>query len=231
MNTSTLRHQRGAALRILLIVIAVLGGVGAYFGQDIWGLWNFKLALDEEAAVAQARGGAQMRDLAQACAGCHGIDGAGIHQYYPHLAGQPAGYLAEQLKQFASGHRRDPIMEPLAAGMSEAQVAKLADYFAASKPRPNEPADLGHAERVRGAQLAAACTACHGAALQGGSFASAGGAVVTARLSGQARDYLLRQLQAFKSGERNDASGAMKEVAKSLADTDAQVLAKYLSTL
>jgi len=215
----------------MLIVLALLVGAGAYFAQDIWGLWNFKLALDEEAAVAQARGGAQMRDLAQACAGCHGIDGAGIFQYYPHLAGQPAGYLATQLKKFASGSRRDPIMEPLAAGMSDAQIAKLADYFAASKPRPNEPVDLSHEERARGARLVAACTACHGAALQGSSFAAASGTVATARLNGQGRDYLLRQLQAFKSGERNDASGAMTEVAKSLADADIQVLVKYLSVL
>ena len=231
MNTPTIQHQRGAALRVMLIVLALLGGAGAYFGQDIWGLWNFKLALDEEAAVAQARGGAQMRDLAQACAGCHGIDGAGIYQYYPHLAGQPAGYLATQLKNFASGSRRDPIMEPLAAGMSEAQIAKLADYFAASKPRPNEPVHLSQEEHARGAQLVATCTACHGPALQGSNFAAASGTVATARLSGQARDYLLSQLQAFKSGKRNDPSGAMREVATSLADGDIAVLVKYLSML
>jgi hypothetical protein len=31
-----------------------------------------------------------------------------------------------------SGSRRDPIMEPLAAGMSNAQIAKLTDHSAAS---------------------------------------------------------------------------------------------------
>lgn len=74
------------------------------------------------------------------------------------------------------------------------------------------------------------CVACHGASAEGNA------ALGAPALAGQPADYLLRQLQHFKGGQRGaqagDAGGAMMApLAKALADADAQAVAGYLSAL
>lgn len=72
----------------------------------------------------------------------------------------------------------------------------------------------------------AACAACHGDRGQGNS------ALGAPRLAGQQPDYLLRQLQAFKNGQRGydpqDSHGAqMRAVIADLADSQLEPLARY----
>ena len=47
-----------------------------------------------------------------ACAACHGARGEGAPgaEYYPHLAGKPAGYLFAQMQGFRDGRRHYPQM-------------------------------------------------------------------------------------------------------------------------
>ena len=52
---------------------------------------------------------------------------------YPNLAGQKEAYLAKQLKDFKSGARKDPIMAPMAMGLSDEDVANIAAYYASLK--------------------------------------------------------------------------------------------------
>jgi cytochrome c553 len=63
------------------------------------------------------------------CTACHGEDGRGIAPKYPVLAGQYADYLAWSLAQYRSGSRNNPIMMPLAAGLSDDDIADLAAYY------------------------------------------------------------------------------------------------------
>ncbi|PKG81597.1 cytochrome C [Colwellia sp. 75C3] len=67
------------------------------------------------------------------CAACHGAAGISAIPMYPNLAGQKEAYLAKQLKDFISGNRKDPVMSAMAAGLSEADVANLATYYAKIK--------------------------------------------------------------------------------------------------
>jgi len=47
-----------------------------------------------------------MAERTRACTACHGDQGkAGPDGYYPRLAGKPAGYLFNQLKNFQEGKR------------------------------------------------------------------------------------------------------------------------------
>ncbi len=47
----------------------------------------------------------------QACTACHGPEGRGTNNdYFPRLAGKPAGYLFNQLLAFKEGRRRYPPM-------------------------------------------------------------------------------------------------------------------------
>ena len=70
--------------------------------------------------------------LAATCANCHGTQGRAIDgSAVPGLAGQPAAYLAEQLKAFRRGEKPATVMHQLSKGYSEAQIDTLAAYFAA----------------------------------------------------------------------------------------------------
>ncbi|QIG79355.1 c-type cytochrome [Stakelama tenebrarum] len=64
-----------------------------------------------------------------ACAACHGEDGAGRGPGNPPLAGQPAPYIAEQLRKWRSGERYgDPghVMHDVALELSAREVRDLA---------------------------------------------------------------------------------------------------------
>ncbi|MCG8466172.1 MAG: c-type cytochrome [Xanthomonadales bacterium] len=64
------------------------------------------------------------------CAACHGADGKSKVPHYPHLAGQQEQYLLLQLKNFKSGERPNQIMGPMTQGLSDADIANLAAYYA-----------------------------------------------------------------------------------------------------
>lgn len=75
------------------------------------------------------------KSRAAVCAACHGPDGNSTNPLWPNLAGQHAAYLEKQLKAFKSGERKDPLMSPMAAPLSEKDIADLAAYFASRKQR------------------------------------------------------------------------------------------------
>ena len=64
-----------------------------------------------------------------ACSACHGQNGISTNDIWPNLAGQKEGYLAAQLTAFRSGQRTNPMMAPMAAALSDADVANLAAYY------------------------------------------------------------------------------------------------------
>ncbi len=83
------------------------------------------------AGAAQAAGNAALGKTKSApCAACHGADGKGIAPNFPVLAGQHASYLAHSLKQYRSGERKNAVMAPQAAGLSDDDIADLAAYYA-----------------------------------------------------------------------------------------------------
>ena len=63
------------------------------------------------------------------CAACHGMNGISVAPIYPNVGGQKEQYLAEQLKAFRDGSRRNDIMQPQAQGLSDTQIANLAAYL------------------------------------------------------------------------------------------------------
>lgn len=69
------------------------------------------------------------RAKATVCAACHGPKGISTNPLWPNLAGQHDQYLAKQLKAFREGSRKDPMMSPQAAGLSDADLDNLAAYF------------------------------------------------------------------------------------------------------
>ena len=86
------------------------------------------------AALAQDAAALQTKALAATCATCHGTEGRAVDgSSVPGLAGLPAGYTVEQMKGFKSGARTATVMHQISKGYSDAQIEKLAAYFAAAK--------------------------------------------------------------------------------------------------
>lgn len=69
------------------------------------------------------------------CAACHGADGKSVQPIYPHLAGQYANYLEQALREYRAGTRKNALMGPQAATLTDADIRQLAAYFAA-QPSP-----------------------------------------------------------------------------------------------
>jgi len=66
---------------------------------------------------------------ALSCGGCHGTNGMSPNPAWPNLAKQNADYTAKQLKDFRTGTRKDPMMEAMAAPLSDADILDLAAYY------------------------------------------------------------------------------------------------------
>ncbi len=70
---------------------------------------------------------------AQACSTCHGANGLSTLPNAPHLAGQPAIYIAEQMKAYRSGKRSHEVMNVVAKPLSDADIDALAAWYASIK--------------------------------------------------------------------------------------------------
>ena len=87
------------------------------------------LAAALSGAAAAAGDPATGRLKATTCAVCHGANGMGATPDAPHLAGQPAIYLAAQLRAFRSGARKHEIMNVMAKPLSDDDVEHLAAWY------------------------------------------------------------------------------------------------------
>lgn len=87
----------------------------------------FGLSAMDAAAQDVAAG----RRKAAACQACHGLDGLAKLPDAPHLAGQPAGYLARELRAYRAGTRRNEVMSVAAKPLSDEDIRDLADYYSA----------------------------------------------------------------------------------------------------
>jgi cytochrome c553 len=75
------------------------------------------------------RGGLPDRGV-PACAACHSANGAGLPALFPRLSGQFPEYLESQLVLFRDHARLDPMMNEIAARLSDAEIQAVSDYAA-----------------------------------------------------------------------------------------------------
>jgi cytochrome c553 len=68
------------------------------------------------------------------CGACHGNNGISQIPMYPNLAGQKQQYLVLQMKAFRDGQRKNMVMAPMAAGLSDADIDNLSAYYASLNP-------------------------------------------------------------------------------------------------
>ncbi len=90
--------------------------------------WSDQLALGRR-IVEHGNGDPAM----PSCSQCHGVDGLGVGNFSPGLAGQSAAYIAGELHLWHDGGRRDPkgaFMQAEASRLSGPQIEAVADYLA-----------------------------------------------------------------------------------------------------
>ena len=164
------------------------------------------------------------RQKAQVCVACHGAGGNSEIAEIPALAGQTAQALTTALYQFREGNRKNAIMSPFAANLSNADMNNLAAYFASEKRAPAVHVSSSDS-LAQGPELAKKynCVQCHGPLLLGQQHIP--------RIAGQQHTYLLAQLRGFKATTRADMDGNMSSAASALKDNEIEILADYISAL
>ena len=69
------------------------------------------------------------KEKSKPCAACHGPDGNSTTPDFPKLAGQHYDYLVKALKDYKSGARKNAIMAPQTANLSQRDIADLAAFY------------------------------------------------------------------------------------------------------
>lgn len=185
-------------------------------------------------AQAAAKGDAAMGKtiVDKVCGACHGTDGNSTSPIYPVLAGQYPEYLHKQLTEFKSGARKNAIMAPNVANLSDQDMLNVAAYFSGQQPKPRMAKDAELAAEgqkiYKGGNPGSgvpACASCHGPA-------GTGIPVQFPRLANQQAKYVLTQLQNFRSGDRtNDGGKMMQIIARKLTPQEMHAVAEYISGL
>ena len=164
---------------------------------------------------------------AQTCVACHGPGGISQTAEIPSLAGQPEGFLQWQLVYFRSGTRKSPVMQPLAASLTDDDIRALSAHFAAQKPPPADAGGPGEAAMYSVGQRLAQqnrCASCH--------KDDYSGAQATPRTAHQREDYLIKALREFKAGKRTGGGvAAMADVVYPLGDDQLRALAHFMAHL
>lgn len=83
-------------------------------------------------AYADAAAG-QSAYAAKGCIGCHGVGGQSVIPTNPVLKGRDAAFIQKNLTEFRSGARKNPTMNAMSAGLSDADIKNLADYIGSLK--------------------------------------------------------------------------------------------------
>ncbi len=183
--------------------------------------------------VAGAEGNAEAgKAKAGTCMACHGVDGNSANPEWPKLAGQHEGYTIAQLMAFQNGKRKNALMSPMAAGLSEQDMADLAAWYASQPAQPGkaDPELVSTGQRVyRGGNAARgvpACIACHGPSGAGNPLTG------YPRLAGQYANYTYSQLKAYANLERkSDKNQMMRNIADRMSDADMRAVASYIQGL
>jgi cytochrome c len=164
------------------------------------------------------------------CVNCHGPDTktpaqAGI----PKLGGQFGDYLDIQLMAFKNGERKGSdaeVMKPHAETLERDEMVAISTFIVGPNPlAPSAPKTVPDAP---GAQLyvAKACDTCHG------PNGTQDLVSLVPRLAGQDKDYMVRQVKAINSGERDSYNlPDMRVASKTLTEAEIVQISDWLSKI
>ena len=169
--------------------------------------------------------------VAAQCAACHTDTGNSIAPPFPKLAGMSPDYLAKQLRDFSSGQRKSEIMYPIASQLKRGEINALAAYFGGQTRTQgivSDPSLIPAGEIVfhQGNKESGvpACASCH--------TKTGAGAPRFPMIASQNAEYVVQQLQGFRSGARgNDFGKLMRTVTSRLTDQEIRAVAQYVASM
>ncbi len=170
---------------------------------------------------SMAAGTASALDLANTCAGCHGIDGSSTGPAIPSIAEMSTEYFKEAMLDYKNPEGRlNTVMSRIAKGYSEEEINLMAGYFAKQKMvRQEQKFDATQAKA--GAKLHKKyCEKCHE---DGGRSAEDDAGI----LAGQWTTYLEYTMDDYVDGHR-EMTKKMKKKVKKLLKADPKGMEKVI---
>ena len=157
---------------------------------------------------------------------------------YPRLAAQNADYIILETHLIKDGKRTTGAagtMMPLVQSLSDDDIRNVAAYFQKQQPKageanPKENPELG-ARIFRGGladKKLPACMSCHG---PNGAGMPGGGSAILAfpRLGGQHKAYVVEQMKAFQSGQRENS--IMADIANRMSEEELNAVGNFIQGL
>jgi cytochrome c553 len=196
------------------------------------------------------------KEKAAVCVSCHGDNGNSLVSTFPKLAQQHSSYLIKKLQAFKKGTRNDPMMSPIAVGLTDDDIGDIAAYYAEQeisanqlpvlddedeKPAATQGGKKDDANETVQAIIAqgsglyrngdltrevSACIACHGPFGEGSKPAA------FPALRSQHADYLIKTLTDFKSGARsNNPENMMHMIAQKMTAEEIKAVSYRISMM
>ncbi|NRG17945.1 cytochrome c4 [Rhizobiales bacterium] len=156
------------------------------------------------------------RKKAGQCRTCHGLDGYAKIPIAPHIGGEPASYIAKQLKAFRQGTRTHEMMSVVAKNLDDQSIADLSAWYSSHEVSTTLPAGKSEEDAPE------LCVACHGAT-------GIGQVENVPNLAGESAIYIDTQLKAFRLGKRTDE--VMSAIAADLTNEEIRDLADWYASV
>lgn len=175
------------------------------------------------APMAEAAGDAEAgKKKFYTCVGCHAVESytnAYPSYHVPRLGGQHPNYVVSSLKAYQASQRKHPSMLGNSVSLSEQDMQDIAAYVGKFRGLGVKLAITG--DVAEGKRKAEACASCHGedGNSTDGNFP---------RLAGQYESYLIKALEDYQSGARNNPM--MAGFAASLSEEDIKNVAAYYAS-
>jgi len=156
------------------------------------------------------------------CKGCHSISGytnAYPNYHVPKIGGQFEPYVISALKAYKDGAREHGSMEGNAGTLSDQDMADIAAFVAGFETKEQEGPVTG--DTKAGKQLAGKCASCHG---EDGNPPAPN----FPRLAGQYESYLVKAIEDYQKGKRNNP--IMQSMVQGLSEADIRNISAYYAS-
>ncbi len=192
------------------------------------GLGWFRLAV-VTALLAPVHPAAGSPPVLGKCVGCHGADGhAHGNMAFPVIAGTPPAHIEEAIYAYKDGARQCrivPLMCETAKGLSDEEVAEVAEYYGTQERLPSKE-DYDEELAVRGEEIhGQLCSRCH-VPPDDPEAAHAFGFP----LHGQRSMYLRYAIESYLDGTRENLLPPMAEKLELLEEGDVEALVNYYAS-